>query len=201
MTGNAGILLCVCTDPDLETDRERRGRGRLREAGEYRTGSGLTYIIINLAPHRGRKERKRYIMNMLKKKLSEKLGKNGGFTLVEMLIVVAIIAILVAVSIPLVSSALDKAREATDKANMRAAKAEATIMILNKQIDPNAEEFQNGMLYDNVEGKFVPSTEKVAGYNKMKQGSDEPDTAIIKVTDYKPSSGEFTLSWGGETAS
>ena len=40
------------------------------------------------------------------KGLREKFRKNEGFTLVEMLIVVAIIAILVAVSIPLVNTSL-----------------------------------------------------------------------------------------------
>lgn len=63
----------------------------------------------------------------LKKAAQKKLKKSGGFTLVEMLIVVAIIAILVVVSIPMVSSSLDKARTATDDANMRAAKAAAMI--------------------------------------------------------------------------
>ena len=48
---------------------------------------------------------------------------SGGFTLVEMLIVVAIIAVLVVVSIPLVSASLEDAREAADAANERAAKA------------------------------------------------------------------------------
>lgn len=63
----------------------------------------------------------------LKQKLSKKLKKTGGFTLIEMLIVVAIIAILVAVSIPMVTNSLDKARKATDAANERAAKAAAVI--------------------------------------------------------------------------
>ena len=48
---------------------------------------------------------------------------NRGFTLIEMLIVVGIIAVLVAVSIPMVNSSLEKARIATDAANERAAKA------------------------------------------------------------------------------
>ena len=43
-----------------------------------------------------------------------------GFTLMEMLIVVAIIAILVAIAIPTFSNALTKAKVAADKANVRA---------------------------------------------------------------------------------
>lgn len=49
-----------------------------------------------------------------------------GFTLAELLVVVAIIGILVAVSIPIFMSQLENSREATDMANLRAAKAEAT---------------------------------------------------------------------------
>lgn len=65
------------------------------------------------------------------KGLREKFQKNGGFTLVEMLIVVAIIAILIAVSIPLVSSSLEKTRHATDEANNRSAMALGTVMYLS----------------------------------------------------------------------
>lgn len=53
----------------------------------------------------------------------KKLNKKG-FTLAELLVVVAIIGVLVAVSIPIFSSQLEKAREATDAANIRAAYAE-----------------------------------------------------------------------------
>lgn len=47
-----------------------------------------------------------------------------GFTLAELLIVVAIIAVLVAISIPIFNNQLEKSREATDLANLRAAYAE-----------------------------------------------------------------------------
>jgi type IV pilus assembly protein PilA len=50
-----------------------------------------------------------------------KLKTKKGFTLMEMLIVVAIIAILVAIAVPVFNSQLTKAREQVDAANVRTA--------------------------------------------------------------------------------
>lgn len=49
-----------------------------------------------------------------------KYRKQKGFTLAELLIVVAIIAVLVAVAIPIFSNQLEKARQAVDMQNARA---------------------------------------------------------------------------------
>mgnify|MGYP004549285445 CR=1 FL=1 len=54
-----------------------------------------------------------------------KQNKNG-FTLMEMLIVIAIIAVLIAVAIPVFASQLEKTREATDLANVRSAYAKVS---------------------------------------------------------------------------
>ena len=48
-----------------------------------------------------------------------------GFTLAELLIVVAVIAVLVGISIPIFFNSLEKAKQATDLANMRSAYSEA----------------------------------------------------------------------------
>ena len=78
------------------------------------------------------------------KKLFKKDQK--GFTLAELLIVVAIIAVLVAISIPIFTSQLEKSRESVDAANLRSAYAECSAEILTvdssktkivyKQVDP-----------------------------------------------------------------
>lgn len=54
-----------------------------------------------------------------------KQNKNR-FTLMEMLIVIAIIAVLIAVAIPVFASQLEKTREATDLANVRSAYAQVS---------------------------------------------------------------------------
>ncbi len=66
------------------------------------------------------------------KKIMKKLNKKG-FTLAELLIVVAIIAVLVAISIPIFTTQLEKAREATDAANLRAAYATAATKVLEEE--------------------------------------------------------------------
>lgn len=65
------------------------------------------------------------MMNKMRKMKNKK-----GFTLMEMLIVVAIIAILIAIAIPTFASSLNKARVATDEANIRAGYASVMAQVL-----------------------------------------------------------------------
>jgi type IV pilus assembly protein PilA len=60
----------------------------------------------------------------------KKIREKKGFTLAELLIVVAIIGVLVAISIPIFTSQLEKARQATTQANLRSAYAEASAALL-----------------------------------------------------------------------
>lgn len=53
-----------------------------------------------------------------------------GFTLAELLIVVAIIAVLTAIAIPIFTTQLEKSRDATDQANIRSAYAELSAALI-----------------------------------------------------------------------
>ena len=76
----------------------------------------------------------------------KKLQNKKGFTLMEMLIVVAIIAVLVAIAIPVFNGALTKSKEAADVANVRATYAEWQTAILteNKTAPDNKDNFLKG---------------------------------------------------------
>ncbi len=116
-------------------------------------------------------------MKNMKEKLSAKLKKKNGFTLIEMLVVVAIIVILVLVSIPMVNSSLNKAKKATDEANERAAKAVATIMLLTDE-----DKVKTTMYYDAKDGTLKESINGIEKYGQSTQADYNNDGKIIKVT-------------------
>ncbi|MCC8024972.1 MAG: prepilin-type N-terminal cleavage/methylation domain-containing protein [Clostridium sp.] len=131
--------------------------------------------------------------NNIKKKLNQK-----GFTLAEMLIVVAIIAVLVAVSIPIFTSKLEKAREATDIANMRAARAAAVTALLSEDsiIDESDIYYdaENGVLAAAKPGRaYGQGTTASGGMNYTGYSSTTKYTdKVIKVNITKPNEGAGT---------
>ena len=65
-----------------------------------------------------------------------------GFTLAELLIVVAIIAVLVAIAIPVFTAQLEKSREAVDAANIRAEYAELMADAITGEVKTGADDYK-----------------------------------------------------------
>ena len=93
-----------------------------------------------------------------------------GFTLAELLIVVAIIGVLVAISIPIFTSQLRKARVAVNQANARAGEAAAYAAYLE---DPSFDI----IAYDIRSGKIAKSksTNKDIAHDLSINGTYNPD--------------------------
>ncbi|MGN0721327.1 MAG: type II secretion system protein [Anaerovoracaceae bacterium] len=133
------------------------------------------------------------MMKFMNKKLTKK-----GFTLAELLIVVAILAILVAVSIPIFTGKLDAAREATDNANVRAAKAAAVAYYL----DANAQGSDTAVayIYDAENGKILTAAlGDGKGYNQKAQGSVAAKGGAVQVV-IKANGAEINTSWVDDAA-
>lgn len=113
--------------------------------------------------------------------LSTKLNKKG-FTLAELLVVVAILAILVAVSIPIFTGKLNEAKKTTDEANMRAAKAAAVTEYLQDDANDTATE---KIYYYNAKDGNVTSdgnvAKEIAGYSQSSANGGK-DAKIVKIT-------------------
>ena len=117
----------------------------------------------------------------------KKLNKKG-FTLAELLVVVAIIGVLVAISIPIFTSQLEKSRDATDMANIRSAIAEVTAAELSGD---EANSANNHVTYS--AGKYsatVTATGQTAGWSGA-----ENTTASIDIGGYQvaPSTKGWTV--------
>lgn len=77
------------------------------------------------------------------------MKKNKGFTLAELLIVVAIIAVLVAIAIPIFTAQLHESEVATDIANVRAYYAEIQSDYITTGVkNPNFKDFHEDDDFD-----------------------------------------------------
>ena len=124
----------------------------------------------------------------------KRLNKKG-FTLAELLIVVAIIAVLVAIAIPIFTSQLEKSRDAVTIANLRSAYAEASATKLTGENAGNATLNKNsdGTVTVTVSG-VVAKGEK-DGFSNLDQ--DLPFTAPDSMGNKGNTDGKFdvTFSW------
>lgn len=110
----------------------------------------------------------------------KKLRKNEkGFTLAELLIVVAIIGVLVAISIPIFTSQLEKAREATDAANIRSAYAEVQVAALENDATNETQEVK---LRQQESGWQDTSIKEIGGIDVSTLPVAKDGTVVVKYT-------------------
>ena len=119
--------------------------------------------------------------------LRKKLKSKKGFTLMEMLIVVAIIVILLAIAIPSFNGSLRKARLAADEANVRSYYAEVMVQAM-------ADDSYTIPTDDTLPTKYNDGKFQVKGA-KMKVAGDTADT--FKIT-YKAGTDTYTIGGDGQ---
>ena len=140
----------------------------------------------------------------LKKKLNRK-----GFTLAELLVVVAILGILVAISVPLFSSRLEAAKKSTDEANARAAKAVAAALMMEDTAltgGDDGDHGDHGVYYYDAENGTLEDGSAITAYSKSAVGTQiegvsnviQSEKDILKVEIDRALS-TITLTWTAST--
>lgn len=126
----------------------------------------------------------------------KRLKERKGFTLAELLIVVAIVAVLVGISVPVFTSKLEKSRESVDVANMRAAKAVAVATYLEDgaAISTNYYDAVNGILVTTKPAAYGKGTTVEGGITEMGYDDGEAHTTEIIKVDVDVD-GNVTLDW------
>ena len=126
-------------------------------------------------------------MERTRKPVSSALSKAGfsrknnrrGFTLAEVLIVVAIIAVLVAVAIPVFTGQLEKNRDSITATNLRAAYDEANATLLSRGQKPPAESAEPKEITVTVDGVAFETTDNKLSGEETSLPFTIPDTVTI----------------------
>lgn len=143
------------------------------------------------------------------KKMMNRLNRREGFTLAELLIVVAIIAVLVAISIPIFTSQLERARQGTNQANIRAAYAQAQSCVLLQSDGSDAQvTFVSGFDKEAVTGDVSVSGVTIVKTSKAYKEYDNAtwpggiaaDSVTGTLADNQNATVTFTYSAGKLTA-
>ena len=117
----------------------------------------------------------------------KKLNKKG-FTLAELLIVVAIIAVLVAIAIPVFTDQLEKSREAVDASNIRAEYAELMAAVLTDSYDAT-----------NDATKYVVTLKQIKNDWQNTNDKSGLEGAGMTLTGTPSKNGKATLTYDSET--
>ena len=126
-----------------------------------------------------------------------------GFTLMELLVVVAIIAVLIAIAIPVFSANLEKSREATNAANIRSDYAQAVAQFILPSEGTETTATQEQML-SVVKEPTIPGQSKPVVENV--KFSDDPAPPAVPsaetgsaVAEHIHTWGDISYTWSAET--
>ena len=111
-----------------------------------------------------------------------KKSRKGGFTLVELMVVVAVIAILVAIAMPQFLSAADRARTAKETADIQIIKNATQLYMIDKNVDtpPTVENlYKEGYLTEHV--KTAKDKEYTITYEAVNGGTAK--AVVVKAPD------------------
>lgn len=128
--------------------------------------------------------------------IKKKMKRNSGFTIAELLIVISIMILLVGISVPTFSSAISKARIASDMTNLQNVATEYTTQaVLDEMYDTNGKIIAPSGTFTATNGKVcITVTDSGAAVAEEADDDATYTTSIVNVKVIKTYKGALTDS-------
>ena len=122
---------------------------------------------------------------MEQKQMSKKLQSQGGFTLVELIVVLVIMGILTAALVPTVTGYVGNAQEKVDAANLHMAEQAALLYLTDWEIDgKTASEIQDDFtVQDLIDAGYLSGTDSALAEYQITYTAGENGKYTVAITE------------------